>query len=159
MVALILDQPVPDEAIEGMIAHADLSNCVQIRLREYVDPNFRVQSSNQQGIVYGSNKPMVITTTTHQQHPQTHFLYALCTYSSIYTRSIKPSLHRIHSFTYQHPSTHHHHQHHHHNPHMCVLATPNSLPVPAKNAPATTSPTCASTPSAAPTDRNWAKLA
>ena len=142
MVALILDQPVGDDAIAGMIAHADLSNCVQIRLREYVDPNFRVQSSNQQGIVYGSNKPMV--TTIHTQSMTSIAHGAL---PHIFYKQACSNIPSQHTFL-THPSFH---------PLRFVPAIPNFPPVLAKNVLATTSPIYALIHSVVLTDRNWAK--
>lgn len=55
--ALVLDTPIPDSILTGLGKYADLKNVVQVRLSQTVDPNFRVRSATQQGVVLGSSKP------------------------------------------------------------------------------------------------------
>lgn len=61
MGAVVLDTPVPSDILESLAKYADISNVVQIRLRENVDPNFRVRSSssNATNVVNGSRKPSI----------------------------------------------------------------------------------------------------
>ena len=82
MGALVLDTPIPESILTGLGKYADLKNVVQVmhsshslsrahvmcfalvscialqvRLSQIVDPNFRVRSATQQGVVFGSSKP------------------------------------------------------------------------------------------------------
>mmetsp|Transcript_618 Transcript_618/g.642 ORF Transcript_618/g.642 Transcript_618/m.642 type:complete len:962 (-) Transcript_618:290-3175(-) len=55
MSVLVLDTPVPAEVLDNFSKSVEVSNVSQIRLRETIDPNFRVR--NAQGPVQGSRKP------------------------------------------------------------------------------------------------------
>lgn len=61
MGALVLDTPVPNDILESLGKYADISNVVQVRLRETIDPNFRVRSStgSHTNIVQGGRKPSI----------------------------------------------------------------------------------------------------
>lgn len=59
MGAVMLDTPVPDDVLDHLTKSTDLSNVVQIRLRDAIDPNFRVRSASQQGHVQGPRKPLI----------------------------------------------------------------------------------------------------
>lgn len=56
MSVLVLDTPLPQELLESFAKNTDVSNVMQIKLRETIDPNFRVRSA--QGPVVGSRKPV-----------------------------------------------------------------------------------------------------
>jgi phosphoserine aminotransferase len=59
MVALVTDTPVPADVLDSIGKYGDVKNLTQLTLPEYIDPNFRVRSVANQGVVYGSNKPLV----------------------------------------------------------------------------------------------------
>jgi phosphoserine aminotransferase len=58
MSAITLDTPLPDEVLKTIAKAAEISNVFQIKLKETIDPNFRVRSASSQGEVVGSRKPM-----------------------------------------------------------------------------------------------------
>jgi phosphoserine aminotransferase len=57
MGALVLDQELPAELLSSIGKYAGVTNVVQLHLKQSVDPNLRIRSSDSQGVVYGSNKP------------------------------------------------------------------------------------------------------
>lgn len=62
MGAIVLDTPLSDEIVASVGAAAEISNCIQIRLKDSVDPNFRVRSVSGKDAalnVTGTSKPVV----------------------------------------------------------------------------------------------------
>lgn len=61
MGALVLDSEVPSDLMERLSKHADLSNVMQITLKQAVDPNFRARQAlgGSHGVVLGSTKPVM----------------------------------------------------------------------------------------------------
>eukprot|EP01039_Chlorochromonas_danica_P002210 gene2210-2413_t len=58
MGAVVLDTPLPAEVLESLNKTAEISNVVEVRLKDTIDPNFRVRSASQ-GTVQGPRKPAV----------------------------------------------------------------------------------------------------
>jgi len=59
MGALVLDTPAPNEVLESLSKSADIHNVIQIRLRETIDPNFRVRNASAAASVHGLRKPVL----------------------------------------------------------------------------------------------------
>lgn len=57
MGALVLDSDVPEDTIKSIGKYADITNVVQIKLKDSIDPNFRIRTAATQ--VSGSRKPSV----------------------------------------------------------------------------------------------------
>ncbi|KAJ1421546.1 pyridoxal phosphate-dependent transferase [Ochromonadaceae sp. CCMP2298] len=57
MGAVVSDEHVPDSIIAQLEGMGEIHNVIAIRLKEPVDPNFRVRSSTAQGHVQGLRKP------------------------------------------------------------------------------------------------------
>ena len=58
MGALVVDSPIPDDVVQSLSKHADITNVIQLRLKQAIDPSLNVQSS-QQGAVFGSKRPVM----------------------------------------------------------------------------------------------------
>lgn len=59
MGALVLDSEIPPEVLASLGKYADVSNVMQLHLKQSVDPNFRVKASDSHGAVFGSSRPAV----------------------------------------------------------------------------------------------------
>lgn len=58
MGAIVLDTPVPPEVMNDLRTVQEISNVMELRLKDSIDPNFRVRSASQ-GQVAGPRKPLV----------------------------------------------------------------------------------------------------